>query len=188
MAGTSPFPDIHTGPRSLSWIRADSKLVRVYFDGVLIKTHPKQPAGARSTDHADYPPELTTYTLRDPRRIIRQAEREGVQIGRFAAALLSGDLPWAKLRQGQKLLRLGQKYGFHRLETACQRALAFELINVRRVEAILRQDLEQLELLSTRTGATRVIPLPGRFARPAESFSHHPRHKETDHGGSETLA
>jgi hypothetical protein len=27
-------------------IRADSKLVRVYFEGILIKTHPKQPPGA----------------------------------------------------------------------------------------------------------------------------------------------
>jgi hypothetical protein len=170
------------------WIRADSKLVRIYFEGTLVKTHPKQPPGARSTDHQDYPPELTAYTLRDPQRIIRQAEREGVQIGRFAAALLSGDLPWSKLRQGQKLLRLGEKYGFHRLEIACQRALAFDLINVRRVESILRQDLEQLELLSSKTGHPRVMSLPGRFARPAESFSHHPTAKETDHGGSETLA
>lgn len=169
------------------WIRADSKLVRIYSDGTLIKTHPKQPPGARSTDHADYPPELTTYTMRDPQRIIRQAEKEGVQIGRFATALLSGDLPWAKLRQAQKLLRLGEKYGFHRLEIACQRALAFDLINVRRVESILRQDLEQLELLPSRAGQTRVIPLPGRFARPAESFSHHPSGKETNHDGSETL-
>jgi hypothetical protein len=170
------------------WIRADSKLVRIYFEGTLVKTHPKQPPGARSTDHQDYPPELTAYTLRDPQRIIQQAGREGVQIGRFAAALLSGSVPSAKLRQGQKLLRLGEKYGFHRLEIACQRALAFDLVNVRRVESILRQDLEQLELLSSKTGQTRVIPLPGRFARPAESFSHHPSRKETDHGGSETLA
>ena len=124
---------------------------------------------------------------RDPQRLIRQAKEQGPQIGRFAEALLSGTLPWAKLRQGQKLLRLGEKYGWHRLELACQRALAFELINVRRVESILRQDLQQLELLSTSTGEARVIPLRGRFERPAQSFSHHSP-KEDDHGGSETLA
>jgi hypothetical protein len=170
------------------WIRADSKLLRVYSEGKLVKTHPKQPPGARSTDHNDYPPQLTPYTLRDPQRIIRQAKEEGTQIGRFAEALLSGPLPWSKLRQAQKLLRLGEKYGFHRLEIACQRALAFDLINVRRVEGILRQDLEQLELLSQRPSEPRVIPLRGRFERPAESFSHRPSPKETDHGGSETLA
>jgi transposase len=169
------------------WVRADSKLVRIYCEGELIKSHPKQPVGGRSTDHADYPPELTDYTRRDPQRLIRQAKEQGPQIGRFAEALLSGTLPWAKLRQGQKLLRLGEKYGWHRLELACQRALAFELINVRRVESILRQDLQQLELLSTSTGEARVIPLRGRFERPAQSFSHHSV-KEDDHGGSETLA
>lgn len=169
------------------WVRADSKLLRLYFEGLLIKTHPRQPPGGRSTDHADYPAELTSYTLRDPQRLIRQARENGEQIGRFAEALLSGPLPWAKLRQAQKLLRLGEKYGWHRLELACQRALAFELINVRRVEGILRQDLEQLELLSRPPAEARVIPLRGRFERPAASFSHILR-KEPDHDGSETLA
>lgn len=156
------------------WVRADSQMVRVYFDGAPVKAHPRQVPGGRSTDHHDYPPELTSYTLRDPQRLIRQAREHGEQIGRFAEALLSGPLPWAKLRQGQKLLRLGEKYGWHRLELACQRALAFELFNVRRVESILRQDLEQTELLPRTSGETRVIPLAGRFARPAASFSHHP--------------
>jgi transposase len=154
------------------WVRADTKLVRVYSNGELVKTHARQPVGGRATDHNDYPQELTPYTLRDPQRIIRQAQQHGSQIGRFAQALLSGTLPWTKLRQAQKLLRLGEKYGWHRLETACQRALAFELINVRRVESILRQDLEQLDLLATAEAEARVIPLQSRFQRPAHSFSH----------------
>jgi hypothetical protein len=155
------------------WVRADSKLVRVYAGGALVTTHAKQPPGGRSTHHEHYPQELTAYTLRDPLRIIRQAREHGEHLGRFADALLSGPLPWAKLRQSQKLLRLGQKYGWQRLDTACQRALAFDLINVRRVESILVQDLEQLELLSEPSGEARVIPLQPRFQRPAGSFSHH---------------
>lgn len=156
------------------WVRADSKLVRIYFASELVKTHPRQPAGGRSTDHGDYPQELTPYTLRDPQRLIRQAQQYGPQLGRFTESLLSGPVPWSKLRQAQKLLRLGQKYGWHRLEAACQRALAFELINVRRVESILRQDLEQLDLSNGRREA-RVIPLQPRFQRPAGSFTHPPR-------------
>ena len=31
-------------------VRGDRQLVRVYFDGQLIKEHPRQPAGGRSTD------------------------------------------------------------------------------------------------------------------------------------------
>ena len=50
------------------------------------------------------------------------------------------------MRQAQKLLRLGHKFGFPRVDRACRRALAFDLINVRRVESILLQDLDQLTL------------------------------------------
>jgi len=155
------------------WVRADTKLVRVYFEGELVKTHPRQVPGGRSTDHNDYPQELTPYTLRDPKRIIRQAQQHGPNLGRFAEQLLSGTLPWAKLRQAQKLLRLGEKYGWHRLDSACQRALAYELIKVRGVESILRQDLEQLDLLSPTQRDGRVTPPQSRFQRPAGSFSHH---------------
>lgn len=154
-------------------VRGDTKLVRVYFRGELIKTHERQPPGGRSTDHDDYPKELTPYTLRDPQRLIRQAKDLGPQIGRFMEALLSGELPWTKIRQAQKLLRLVDRFGIHRLEPACQRALAFELLNVRRVESIVRQDLEQLDLLSDEHSARRIIPIQSRFLRAPESFTHH---------------
>jgi len=156
------------------WVRGDTKLVRLYVDGLLVKTHPRQPPGGRSTDYDDYPAELTSYTLRDPQRVIRQARDLGPEIGRFAEALLSGTFPWAKLRQAQKLLRLADKYGPRRLELACRRALAFELLNVRRVESILRQDLDQFELPIAETAPGRVIPIHTRFLRPAASFTHHP--------------
>lgn len=161
------------------WVRADSKLVRIYSRGELIKTHEKQPAGGRSTDHGDYPVELTAYTLRDPKRLIRQAKDFGPEIGRFMQQLLSGELPWAKLRQGQKLLRLADRYGVHRVDAACRRALAFELLNVRRVESILRQDLEQLDLLSEERSDGRIIPIQSRFLRAPTSFTHTPP-KEVD--------
>jgi hypothetical protein len=162
------------------WVRGDSKLVRIYSKGELVKTHEKRPPGGRSTDHDDYPKELSSYTLRDPQRLIRQAKELGPEIGRFMQELLSGALPWAKIRQAQKLLRLADRYGRHRLEGACRRALAFELLNVKRVESILRQDLEQLDLLSDERGVVRVIPIQSRFLRSAESFTHTHR-KEADH-------
>jgi hypothetical protein len=159
-------------------VRGDSKLVRIYAKGELIKTHEKQPPGGRSTDHDDYPKELTSYTLRDPQRMIRQATDLGPQIGRFMQELLSGELPWTKIRQAQKLLRLADRFGNHRVDAACRRALAFELLNVRRVESIVRQDLEQLDLLSGPDHDRRVIPIQSRFLRAPDSFTHH--HPEGD--------
>ena len=165
--------------RQQVWVRADSSLLRVYADGLLIKTHPRQVPGGRSTDYDDYPAELTPYALRDPQRIIRQATALHSDIGRFMEQLLSGTLPWTKIRQAQKLLRLSTKYGEHRVASACRRALAFELINVRRVESIICQDLDQFELLPVDHDAP-VTPIEPRFLRPVESFSHSPTKEESD--------
>jgi len=162
----------HAFLRRTAWVRGDRKLVRIYIDGVLVKTHARKPPGGRSTDYDDYPAELTAYTLRDPERMIRRAREHGPQLGRFTELLLSGTVPWAKLRQAQKLLRLGDRYGWHRLEAACRRALAFDLINVRRVEAILLQDLDQLALGLETSEAAPVVPIQSRFRRPDGSFTH----------------
>jgi hypothetical protein len=168
-----------------AWVRGDSKLVRIYVDGALVKTHPRMPPGGRSTDHDDYPAELTPYTLRDPERMIRQAQRQGTHLGHFMTELLSGTVPWAKLRQAQKLLRLGSKYGWHRLDNACRRSLAFDLINVHRVESILLQDLDQLTLPLEADPDTKIIPIQPRFQRPQGSFTH-PQPKETNDDRSQT--
>ena len=77
-----------------------------------------------------------------------------------------------EVRQAQKLLRLSKKYGEHRVASACRRALAFELINVRRVESILLKNLDQLELPIAQDAA--VIPIETRFLRSPGSFSHSP--------------
>jgi transposase len=168
-----------------AWVCGDSKLVRIYVDGTLVKTHPRRPPGGRSTDHDDYPTELTPYTRRDPDRMIRQAREHGAHIGHFTEQLLAGTVPWAKLRQAQKLLRLGAKYGWLRLDFACHRALAFDLLNVHRVESILLQDLDQLTLPLEPATEAKVIPIQPRFQRPRGSFTH-PQPSETDHDRSQT--
>ena len=120
-----------------------SKLVRIYHRGRLLKLHPRQPRGGRATDPADYPAELTPYTLRAPDRIKRSAAEHGPAVAEFAERLFDGPLPWAKVRQGHKLVRLGQRYTPERLDVACRRALEVDLIDVRRVERILVEALEQ---------------------------------------------
>jgi hypothetical protein len=151
------------------WVRADRKLLRVYTGGELVKTHPLQAPGGRSTDFADYPKEKTAYAMRDPNRLIRAARERGEYMGQFMAELLSGAFPWANLRQGQKLLRLVEKYGAQRLEQACERALAFELINVRRLEKIVRNHLEGKSPVNAKAV---ILELPLRFAREPKSFTH----------------
>lgn len=160
-------------------IRGDRRVVRIYHRGELIKVHPPQPPGGRSTDYTDYPAERTPYAMRAPDACIRQAERVGPAIGQFTTVLLSGTFPWARLRQAQKLLRLAERYGAARVNAACARALAFELIDVRRVEGIVRSALERAPGPAERG---EVRPLPARFARAPESFTHHHPPEEDDDG------
>ena len=149
-------------------VRGDSTLVRLYRRGICIKMHPRQPRGGRSTDPQDYPPELTPYTTRAPDRLCRQAAELGASIGAFAEKLLGGPLPWAKVRQAHKLLRLAERYTPARLEAACGKALAVDLIDVRRLERIL---IEALESESQPTGNHLPAP-PGRYARPGSAFAY----------------
>ena len=153
-------------------VRCDRDLVKLYKAGALIKVHPRQPKGGRSTDPDDYPPERTTYAMRAPDRVIRQAVAFGPHIGQFAERLLDAPFPWSKLRQGQRLLRLAERYTPERLEAACTRALGFDLIDVRRLERILVLALEH-EGQPAPPAEHRVHALPaGRFARPGQAFDH----------------
>ncbi len=167
-------------------VRGDSRLVRIYHNGQLIKTHPRQKPHRRSTDYDDYPIEKSAYAMRDPKRLIKAAGGHGAHVGAFMADLLSGDFPWAKLRQGQALLRLTDKYGSRRCDQACRRALAFNLDNVKRVEKIIVEDLAS-EPLPTSGKPAGIIQLPLRFERAPGSFAHHPQQEGDDHGGDQTI-
>ncbi len=165
-------PYMHRGKKST--VCGDSKLVRIYVEGQLVKTHETQPPGKRSTDYDDYPPDKSPYAMRDANYIIRGAKQRGENIGIFTERLLSGDYPWANLRQSQKLMRLCDKYGDEILEAACSRALRFDLINVRRLENIVKNAMEskQESKLNGHERDENVIQLPLRFLRDNRSFKH----------------
>lgn len=88
----------------------------------------------------------------------------------FAEKLFEEPLPWARLRQGQKLLRLAKKYTAARLEAACAHSLAHELVDVRRLERILVLALEKPVEPEAALPAV-VVPLSSRFARPGSALT-----------------
>jgi len=161
-------------------VRGDSRLVRIYWHGELVKVHPVQAPGGRATDYGDYPAERAPYAMRAPDACCRQAEALGPAVGQFVTVLLSGTFPWARLRQAQKLLRLAERYGAARVNAACARALGFDLLDVRRVERILQTALEHEPGPADERGA--VVTLPARFARLPRSFAHHPHHEVVTDG------
>lgn len=161
-------------------VRADRALVRIYYRGELVKTHCVQPPGQRSTDYGDYPPHKSEYAMRDPNRLIARARIHAASIGKFAEHLLAGDFPWAKLRQAHKLLRLVDKYGVARVEAACRRALAFDLVNVRRLETMIEHALDADAETGASSTRAKIVRLPLRFERDASSFRHQAPKAQSD--------
>jgi len=86
--------------------RADSRLVKIYHRGQLIKTHPRKPRGGRSTDPADYPTGQAEYALRDVETLKKKAASAGTSIGVYATRLLDVPLPWTSMRSVYRLLGL----------------------------------------------------------------------------------
>lgn len=151
-------------------VRADSSLVRVHHRGVLIKTHPRQPPGGRSTDPADYPPDKAAYATRNIEHLKRVCTGHGASVGAYATELLAGELPWTKMRQVYRLMGLVRTYGAERVDAACATALAVDVVEVHRIARMLERGLEA-------SRATAPVPAPAeakvvqlRFARSKDDF------------------
>jgi len=152
-------------------VRADTRLVRVWHHGHLVKTHPRARPGGRVTDPADLPAGTAAYALRDLSYLQRQADESGPAIGAYAAALLDHPLPWTKMRQVYALLGLVRKWGPTRVDAACARALDAEAVSVALIGRMLDRGTEARQLPRARRCRCRACPLPGSPGTPPTSPS-----------------
>jgi transposase len=144
--------------------RADSRLVKLFHHGQLVKVHPRQRPGSRATDPDDLPAERTGYAMRDLDRLIAAAGRHGQAVGTYAQRLLEVPLPWTRMRQVYRLLGLTRRYGSTPVEAACARALELEVVSVGKIASMLERATEQTVLPAPPAAAPTA-----RFARdPAE--------------------
>jgi transposase len=159
-------------------VRVDRATVRFYLGANLLKTHVRMPPGKRSTDANDFPSDRAAYALRNVDGVRQAAISKGEHVGQFATRLLDGPLPWMKMRQAYGLLRLCERYGADRVDALCARALAFDVIDVKRIDRMLKtaQSFE-----STAESEGKLISLPGRFARDAGVFA---TRRSSDEGGA----
>jgi hypothetical protein len=158
-------------------VRADRHLVRVFHRGQLIKVHPRQAPGGRSTDPDDLPAHKTVYAMRDLTRLQSMAARNGAAIGTYAAALLDVPLPWTRMRSVYALLGLVKKWGPDRVEAACASALELEVINVRLIGRMLERGREATTIQPSLPGtviAARFARDPAHFAVAATNRPHPP--------------
>jgi transposase len=150
-------------------VRADRSIVRIYAGTELVKTHPRVAAGKRATDPRDYPVGKDIAATRDVASLLTSAKTCGQHVGLYAERLLSVPLPWTRMRLVYALLRLCKKFGSGRVEAICQSALAFDVVDVRRIERMLETAAKPA---SPTPGTGTVVPLPPpRFARSTEHFA-----------------
>lgn len=152
--------------------RADAELAKFYHRGQLIKTHPRQPAGTRSTDPTDLPADKTGYAMRDLHRLIATAAGHGPNIGIYAERLLDHDLPWTRMRQVYRLLGLVKRYGPGPVDTACGRSLDLDVVSVSKVAAMLEQATENSPVPPPRAASGLAA---ARFARDPREYRPTPR-------------
>jgi transposase len=147
--------------------RADRELVKLYQRGVLVKTHPRQPPGGRSTDAEDLPEHKAGYALRDLTRLIGTCAGHGPNIGICAERLLDDPLPWTRMRAVYRLLGLVRRYGPDPVEQACDRALQLDVISVTKIASMLERATEHTTpILPTASGQGTA-----RFARQPTEFA-----------------
>jgi transposase len=151
--------------------RADSELVKLYTSGPaggrLVKTHPRQRPGGRSTHREDLPEEKTGYALRDLAKLIGVCAAHGESIGIYAERLLDDPLPWTRMRAVYRLQGLVRRYGPDSVETACGRALDLDVVSVSKIASMLEKATEREQpVLPAAAGSPG-----GRFARDPSEYS-----------------
>jgi transposase len=161
-------------------VRVDRTSVRLYRGSDLIKLHPRVAPGKRSTDPSDYPVGKADHARRSVDGIRARAREQGGHVGAFVDRLLEGPLPWTKMRQAYGLVRLCDRYGAARVDALCARALAFDVLDVARIDRMLKA-ATRVEADAAAEG--RVVALPvGRFARDPSSFATRPPSSPRDGG------
>ncbi len=141
------------------WVRGGSKLVQIFLNEQLIKTHTRAVIpGTWRTDSSDYPPEKLAYLMATPTYCRKKAAEVGPQTEALIQEIL-GDHVMRNLRKAQAVLRLAQKFGPASMEAAAQRALFFGNLNYRSIKTILEKGWELAPEKAPQSPAQRCLPL-----------------------------
>jgi hypothetical protein len=75
------------------------------------------------------------------------------------------------MRAGYALMRLCDKYGAERVDSVCQSALAFDVVDVHRIAKMLKSATKPVAAAPAASERRKVVQLPlPRFAREEEHF------------------
>ncbi|MBU1413726.1 IS21 family transposase [Myxococcota bacterium] len=145
------------------WVRATPRLVQVYCDDVLVKTHPRATTrGTWVTDRRDYPEAAQIFFESDPAYCLGQAAELGPHVGTLVGEILAGS-SIRGLRKAQAVLRLADKYGKEKVDEASAVLLAHGTTEMERLRRILEKCLSP---------APAETPLPAPLTAQAQMFLH----------------
>lgn len=105
-------------------VRVGERVVRLYLNGALIKTHLRVRGQRQYTNPEDYPPDKIAFLLRTPAWCRRKASELGNAVALLIGELLVEPYPLSSLREVQAVVGLRDKYPSVRIDAACQMALA----------------------------------------------------------------
>jgi len=128
-------------------IRATAKTVEVFYKRERIASHVRNDQPYRFTTLPEHRPESHRAVLEwNPERVISWAERTGSLVAEMVRRIIeSRPHPEQGYRASLGLMRLGARYGNERLEAACERALAFDLVSYRGVRNILEAGMDRVK-------------------------------------------
>jgi hypothetical protein len=87
------------------------------------------------------------------------------------------------MRQGYALLRLCDRYGAARVDALCERSLSFDVVDVSRIERVLKS-AQKVESDASADG--KIVRLPeSRFARDVSAFATIRRDRSRGQGGGQ---
>lgn len=144
--------------------RMSERLVEIFVDHTLIKTHPRIERG-RATDWADYPPEKVAFFQRTPAWCRRRAAELGPAVAEIVADLMQVNA-LHRLRSVQGIIGLADQHDPTRVDAACRLALDVGDPTYRTVKGILAARTEHVLAIepSANTG-------PAHLHGPARLFA-----------------
>ncbi len=129
-------------------VRATSMTIEIYQRSERVTSHARSYHRGNHTTCPEHMPKSHQKHLQwSPTRIIQWASTIGPQTAQLCEAILNERRhPEQGYRSCLGILRLSNRYGHARLESACTRAFAVGARSYRHVDSILSHGLDQLEL------------------------------------------
>jgi transposase len=126
-------------------LRYSSTTVEVLHRGVRVASHPRSHhVGGATTTSEHRPQSHQRYTSWTPSRLLEWAGKAGPGTRQVADSILtSRRFPEQAYRSCLGLIRLGERFGQQRLESACVRALKFQACSYKTVKSILDSGLDR---------------------------------------------